>query len=121
MTALRARHRALTMKALMSETMKGKDEVEHCLARARDIRLAALSLVQEVEKTYRYPMDRLTGKGKNHTAYEFGYLYPVHNLFFWEREEEQVRARRFDAFFMDIWDFRRVLGLESLWSDRAAR
>ena len=47
-TALRAQHRAL-----MSGKMKGKDEVEHCLARARDIRIAALSLVQDAEKTYR--------------------------------------------------------------------
>jgi len=115
-TALRAQHRALTMKAVMSRQMKGKDEVEHYLARARDIRLAALSLVQEAEKTYRYPIDRLAGKGKNHTAYEFGYLYPVHDLFFWEREEEQVRAWRFDAFFMDIWDFGKILRLEDLWS-----
>ncbi|MGO9612570.1 MAG: hypothetical protein ACLPX5_06010 [Dissulfurispiraceae bacterium] len=120
-TALRAQHRALTMKALMSRQMKGKDEVEHYLARARDIRLTALSLVREAEKTYRYPIDRLAGKGKNHTAYEFGYLYPVHDLFFWEREEEQVRAWRFDAFFMNIWDFGKILRLENLWSCQATR
>jgi hypothetical protein len=120
-TALRAQHRALTIKALMLGKIKGKDEMERCLARARDIRLAAFTLVQDVEKTYRYPIERLAGKGKNLTVYEFGYLYPVHDLFFWEREEEQVRAWRFDAFFMDIWDFRRVLGLESLWSGPTSR
>jgi hypothetical protein len=51
----------------------------------------------------------------NLTAYPFGYLYPASELFFWLREEEQVRAERFDPFFRNIWDIRRTLGLESLF------
>jgi hypothetical protein len=49
------------------------------------------------------------------TAYPFGYLYPASNLFFWEREEEQIQHERFDALFMNLWDMRRTLGLESLF------
>jgi hypothetical protein len=49
------------------------------------------------------------------TAYRFGYLYPVSSLFFWKREEEQIKQGRFDPFFMNLWDFRRVLGLEGLF------
>lgn len=110
-TALRARHRSLTMTAVIAGKTKGKGEVDHYLDRALDVRLAALSIVQEVEKTYRYPLQRIAGTGENHTSYAFGYLYPVHSLFFWKREEEQVRARRFDAFFINLWDFRKILGL----------
>jgi hypothetical protein len=49
------------------------------------------------------------------TAYRFGYLYPTSSLFFWKREEEQIRQGRFHPFFMNLWDFQRVLGLGSLF------
>jgi hypothetical protein len=51
------------------------------------------------------------------TAYSFGYLYPAGTLFFWHREEEEVRLRRFDPQAMNLWNFRRILGLESLFFD----
>jgi hypothetical protein len=37
------------------------------------------------------------------------------NLFFWEREEEQVEHGRFDPLFMNLWDVSRTLGLGSLF------
>ena len=42
-------------------------------------------------------------------------LYLAVELFFWQREEEQVREERFDPLFRNLWDFRRTLGLESLF------
>jgi hypothetical protein len=60
-------------------------------------------------------MEQLAQRRKSLTAYPFGYLYPVSNLFFWEREEEQVRQDRFDALFMNLWDMRRTIGLGSLF------
>lgn len=119
-TALRSRHRALTMRALvaMRETpgrwQKPSPASMHLLTRAAAVREEALRLVREQEQRYRYPTGFVARKRPDRTAYGFGYLYPVSDLFFWRREEEQVRRRRFDAFFMKLWNFRRTLGLESL-------
>jgi hypothetical protein len=73
-----------------------------------------MKLVTGQEGIYRYPVQRIARRHGSMTAYPFGYLYTVSNLYFWEREEEQVRRERFDALFMNLWDFRRTLGLESL-------
>ncbi len=117
-TVLRARHKRTTMLALMAAASKDsrkKEKVGELLKQAALIRHDALKLVRQQEKHYRYPVEHLARRRKSLTAYGFGYLYPVSSLFFWAREEEQVRKRRFDAFFMNIWDFRRILGLESLF------
>ena len=117
-TSLRARHRALTLRALVAKrpgwgVPPGRPE--ELLARAAAIRIEAFALVARQESGYRYPLARIARRTGNLTAYPFGYLYPVSRLFFWEREEEQVRHGRFDAFFMNLWDFRRTLGLGSLF------
>jgi hypothetical protein len=117
-TALRARHRALTLRALVAKR-PGQGEPpgrpEELLAQAAATRIEALALVTRQESGYRYPLERIARRTANLTAYPFGYLYPASRLFFWEREEEQVRHGRFDAFFMNLWDFRRTLGLGSLF------
>lgn len=114
-TSLRAAHRALTIRAILAKREKERgNESERLLARAGEVRLKALALVGEQESHYRYPVTLIARKRPSLTAYPFGYLYPVSVLFFWEREEEQVRRGRFDALFMNLWDFRRTLGLESL-------
>jgi hypothetical protein len=115
-TALRARHRSLTLRALMAkraERPAGIGNAEELLAAAATIRVRALGLVHCQEALYRYPVTLIARKRRSLTAYQFGYLYPVSDLFFWQREEEQVRKERFDPYFMNIWDFRRTLGLES--------
>ena len=117
-TSLRAQHRSLTIRALM-EQRKGHwwqpatYEAGKLLQQAARVRLDALALVHQQEKIYRYPVNLIARRRKNLTAYDFGYLYPASDLLFWRREEEQVRHRRFDAFYMNIWDFRRIVGLES--------
>jgi hypothetical protein len=116
-TALRARHRSLTLKALMAKRAvrpPGIGNAEELLAAAAAIRGRALGLVRRQEEIYRYPVSLIARKRRSLTAYPFGYLYPVSNLIFWQREEEQVRRERFDPFFMNIWDFKRTLGLSSL-------
>jgi hypothetical protein len=85
------------------------------LLKARLIRQQAQSLVQRQESVYRYPVEKIGRRRPSMTAYSFGYLYPASNLFFWEREEEQIKHERFDALFMNLWDMRRTLGLESLF------
>jgi hypothetical protein len=119
-TALRARHRALTIRALIAKrreyqaTPELRESPERLLAAAGSVRREALALVRRQELQYRYPPELLARRRASLTAYPFGYLYPVASLFFWEREEEQVRRERFDPFFMKLWDARRTLGLESL-------
>jgi len=120
-TALRASHRALTLRALLARRGGPAGAVDHShasellLAEARLVRQQAQSLVQRQEGNYRYAVERIARRRPGLTAYPFGYLYPVSNLFFWEREEQQVRYNRFDALFMNLWDMRRTLGAGSLF------
>ena len=115
-TALRARHRALTIRAIVA----GRDDhgaagtPEWFLTEAARVRSQARYLVQLQEAQYRYSPALLARKRESLTAYRFGYLYPVSDLFFWRREEEQARRDRFDPFFMNLWDFWRTVGLGSL-------
>jgi hypothetical protein len=120
-TSLRASHRALTLRALLAKRGEHAGRIDHSrvseplLKKAQRVRQQAQSLVQRQESIYRYPVDQIARRRISMTAYPFGYLYPASNLFFWEREEEQVRHERFDALFMKLWDIRRTLGLESLF------
>ena len=120
-TALRASHRSLTLRALLAKKAARsgtKDQTQTCemrLAQARLIRRQAQALVRLQEGIYRYPVNLIARRHSSMTAYPFGYLYPVSHLYFWEREEEQVRQGRFDALFMNLWDIWRTLGLASLF------
>jgi hypothetical protein len=117
-TALRAGHRALTLRALLAKRADTGGNTEasgQLLAQALLVRQQAQVLVQRQEGMYRYPVEQIARRRTSLTAYPFGYLYPVSHLFFWEREEEQVRHGRFDALFMNLWDLRRTLGVESLF------
>jgi hypothetical protein len=117
-TALRARHRSLTLKALMAKRTQrppGIGNAEELLSAAAAIRGQAMVLVRRQEALYRYPVTLIARQRRSLTAYPFGYLYPVSDLIFWQREEEQVRRERFDPFFMNIWDFPRTIGLLSLF------
>jgi hypothetical protein len=120
-TGRRARHRALTLRALIAKreetslTPVRHKESQRLLAQAAAVRQEALEQVKRQEGRYRYPVETIARPRTNLTAYPFGYLYPVAELFFWQREEEQVRTERFDPLFRNLWDFRRTLGLESLF------
>jgi hypothetical protein len=139
---LRAFHRAATIKALIADRRaqlarrplnRTRDDVgfdtrlrtspspegKKWLELARTIRLQAIGLVRETEQEYRYDFKHLAGEFRGHTCYDFGYLMPVHELFFWEREEEQVKRKEFNSGFMRIWNFQRCAGLDwSLFRDR---
>lgn len=121
MSALRAHHRATTIRALLAGEESTAAKVtsaadrDRLLREATAIRKKGLDLVHEQERHYRYPAEMIARPRESMTAYRFGYLFPVSSLFFWKREEEQIRQGRFDPFFMNLWDFRRVLGLEGLF------
>jgi hypothetical protein len=121
-SALRARHRAFTLRALSArvsertgESTRDRSTSSQLLTSARLLRYKALALVKQQESGYRYPLAFLTSPRESMTAYPFGYLYPAGRLFFWEREEEQVAHGRFDPLFMNLWDVSRTLGVESLF------
>jgi len=121
-SALRARHRAFTLRALSARVAERTGDNGHDkagsvkqLANARQVRYKALAMVKQQESGYRYPLALLTGRRESMTAYPFGYLYPASRLFFWEREEGQVEQGRFDPLFMNLWDVSRTLGLGSLF------
>lgn len=119
-TALRAKHRALTIRAIFAQRKLSKaarpgNAATLHLSEAARVRQRTLAMVKEQEAGYRYPTADLARRRPDLTAYGFGYLYPVSELHFWRREEEQARQGRYDARFMNLWDFRRTLGLESLF------
>jgi hypothetical protein len=121
-SALRASHRAMTLRALSAKVSERTDDSAHVkatsatwLAKARLVRYKALELVKQQESGYRYPLSLVARQHDGMTAYPFGYLYPASRLFFWEREEKQVEYGRFDPLFMNLWDVSRTLGLGSLF------
>ncbi|MCX7649392.1 MAG: hypothetical protein N2050_02410 [Flavobacteriales bacterium] len=109
-TAMRALHRSATWKSLMERHVP-KQRDEH-LEEARKVRQEALHIVHRQELRYRYPVYDIARPHASPTAYPYGYLWPVHNLHFWLREEEQIRRGRFGPFFMNIWPLGRILGVD---------
>lgn len=118
-TALRAEHRSYTMLAGAYRNPNLRDSsdyyFESLLKKAERTRKKAKYIVKNMEAEYRYPVSLIARKMHGHTAYDFGYLYPVSDLYFWQREEKQVCGTRFDAFFMNLWDFWDTLGLDGLF------
>ncbi|MCB9232419.1 MAG: hypothetical protein H6581_12190 [Bacteroidia bacterium] len=116
-TGLRALHRYYVLNYILRKNLelhsKGTDPVaaKEFLGKARQTRLLALGLVRRREAAYRYPLERLARKGKEPTAYHFGYLYPVTNLHFWEREEMQAQKNKWGPFFRNIWNVPRIIGV----------
>ncbi|GIV33614.1 MAG: hypothetical protein KatS3mg031_1149 [Chitinophagales bacterium] len=105
-TSLRARQRVSIFQAMMYPKQR-----EAHLQEAELIRQRALQVVRRREAEYRYPVSLLAGRYYSHTAYNYGYLYPVHNLHFWKREEMQIRKNRWGPFFMSIWNVARIIGI----------
>ncbi len=120
-SALRGRHRALTIRGLVAKRRDGglpaavEKSSSQYLELAHNTREEAQKLVSGQAGQFRYPAELINSRREGMTAYPFGYLYPATTLHFWEREEQQVRHRRFDPLFMNIWDIRRTLGIESLF------
>lgn len=118
LTALRALHRAKTLKYLLNERRrklgaysKADRQADDLLGKARALRAQARQIVDYRHAHLRYDQPLLTGKRKSVTAYQYGYLYIADELLFWKREEEQVRRHRFGPLFMNHWPIFRILGI----------
>lgn len=110
-TTERARHRQLTVRAMVAHAKGEEKLMDTLLTEAATIRLATIPLVREQESLYRYDSKHLFQRRHSFTSYQYGYLMPVHDLHFWNREEQQVKRNRFSPFFMSIWDIGKILGL----------
>lgn len=75
------------------------------LETARSIREEAKVLIQSLEPLpTNYPDLELFKKWNNPTAYQFGYVYPAASLYFWEREERQIREDSYFPFWGNMYD-----------------
>jgi len=117
-TNLRAKHKANTLSFLLGKRQEIVDKgsvplLQNYIEQAKNTRIAAQLLVNKQEQNYRYPLNYIARpiEGGGSTAYDFGYLYPVSNLHFWQREEEQIIQNKYGPFFMSIWDVPRILGI----------
>jgi len=115
-TNLRVLHRKYILQSIY-QYRKNKIEKNNSteylevLEKATEVRQQALKIVQRREAGYRYDTALLSSKRKGHTTYHFGYLYPVHQLHFWEREEAQIKKNRWGFPHKNIWPVFRIIGL----------
>lgn len=87
MLALRASQVRLLYASKLAEA-----NGEHALAaslqqQARGILAQAEGIVKEREKAYRVPWQRIGAWRENPTVYRFGYLWAVHSLYYWWRDQ----------------------------------
>lgn len=72
------------------------------LARARQAIDVASQVVARREQHYRSTTDGIARWGQNPTVYNYGYLWTVHSLFWWYRDEGIVVQQPSNACFMNI-------------------
>lgn len=84
------------------EALAGKKDM---LKVATDIREKAKSMITKVSREpTNYPELDIFKEWKNPTAYQFGYVFPAASLYFWEREENQVRNDSYFPFRGNMYD-----------------
>ncbi len=92
-TALRARFELLVYDHAANRTERS------ALAAARGVLARAAAVVARREARYRAP--HIAEWGNNPTAYHFGYLWPVHALYYWWRDYYQAQGLASGAH--DVW------------------
>lgn len=112
----RALHRYNTLSYIIEKRRSeiNKTECATCaewMSKATFVRETAQQIVTARESGYRYSVDELATWHKSHTCYHFGYLYPVRNLHFWKREEQQAVNNKWSPFYKCIWNVPRIVGL----------
>lgn len=114
-TALRAKHKAYLLQYILckrvAEIEKRKCNCDSLLNYATATRNTAQQIVKRREAKYRYPLASIATKRWTHTSYWFGYLYPVSNLHFWHREEEEARKNKYKPGFLNIYNMFRIAGI----------
>ena len=101
-----------TLNYLIHKNQKSdKETLKAILNKAKKVREEAQLIVRKQEENYRYPYDIIAVKRKNKTAYRYGYLYTVSDLYFWEREELQAKKNKYNAWYKKINSFLRISGV----------
>lgn len=120
MTALRAKYRAEVLSYVLnfrkSKILKDKNIQKQGLiyiSQADKTIAEAQEVVGHMEKRYRYSLTYTARKHQSLTAYDFGYLYPVSELHFWRREQQQALRNNYSPFFMNIWDMLKISGVKN--------
>ena len=79
------------------------DEVEAArLAAARAALDQALLVAKSRESNYRVDPERIAGWGDNPTAYRFGYLWTVRDLYYWWRDEGKAVEAPINPCYLNI-------------------
>lgn len=68
------------------------------LKRAQTAINSAKTIVRGREENYRVPIDRVAGWRYNPTCYNYGYLWPVHSLYFFWRDYGKATVESMEAF-----------------------
>ncbi len=107
-TALRARQVFNLYQSVASQSVfiLGDDKAEASvyLHQARAALDAAADIVARREAHYRADPGRIANWGYNPTAYNFGYLWTVHSLYFWWRDEGRAVDRPVSPGYLNIKD-----------------
>lgn len=115
-TALRAAHRYYTLRYIIRQRRDYihdiRNDNSYLLDSAMAIRKEAIEIVNHQQYYYRYNREMLSSRRDSKTAYEFGYLFPVENLHFWEREEWQARNNKWRFWQKSIWDVLKIIGVK---------
>lgn len=99
-THLRIRHAYYLRKALQYERRRDPMRRE-AIGQAKLVREDALEKMSIIKEKYnRYPESKVFERWRNPTSYPTGYGKDATDLFFWKREEEMVRRKRYSPFFM---------------------
>ena len=104
-TWLRIMHSYHVRKALTFDHIPGRKGRASArstfIANAKDVRMQALKHITYVKENHsRYPESRIFQKWRNPTAYDYGYGYHAQRLYYWERDEEMVRRKKYSPWFM---------------------
>ena len=80
------------------------------IKRAEEIRLKAQAIIKDqMSLATNYPNLPLFEVHSNPTGYQFGYLYPAATLYWWNREESQIRDNSFFMFKNNIFNLFDIL------------
>ena len=91
MLALRAKQVSLLYAATAPRVTAAEKQAS--LEQSRGVLDQATQLVSERERHYRAPMGRISGWREGPTVYKFGYLWTVHSLYyFWRDQVSRYRS-----------------------------
>ena len=85
MLSLRASQIRMLYESSDPKTLPGQKAV--LLTQSRSLLSAASTVVNRREQAYRVPWQRVAAWRDNPTVYRFGYLWSVHSLYYWWRDQ----------------------------------